>query len=568
MPNPNGSLAIDERVFGSIVIKEVLEHGPFGTSYLGHQELPARQVVVKVAHQSLMNTPAANAIAARFATEVQALSRIQHERLASVYMAGTYDESAPMTVLSHVQGTALSATLEHDRLDAVSTWHLFHDLGDLLATLHAQGITHPEFEPRNIVIGDELEDGRTTANVTGFGLRLLPGVASMTVEMEHAVRFFAPEQLCDALETRSNMFSLGAMLWWSLTGTRFLHDLIDTGSFVRYLVSLPSPPDIRAVEPTIPANVAGIVDGLLQPKPAERLSASEFCERWAGVLGDLARFVKARDARSTEPAAESGKLIPISATTERAPNAMAPMSPPRTVLLIDDSLERLCSIVGLLDEWELLTATTLAAAQQQASANALAAMVIPASLGELPAADVVAALSPAVGPAVAIVVFGDGPLSPALRSRRNVRLVGAHESTHLASIVQLLVTPPVSSAVPETRTSPRTPAQADILALAPLIADLAGSVESDDRPALQATADVLAGEAHDAGLTVLANKSERLGKVARHGTDATLRFLADAIENEFSNAFRRNETHAQSQASDNDGSAHISPVLSLQAEPQ
>jgi eukaryotic-like serine/threonine-protein kinase len=153
-----------------------LGRGASGVVYLAHDPRLDRKVAIKLLDAPLTVAESSEG-RARLLREAQAIARAPHPNVVAVYDIGTYElensESSGMfMVMEYVEGVDLQAWLEDSRKDADTgrPWwrdvvEVFMAAGRGLAAAHAVGVTHRDFKPSNVIVGD---DGR--ARVLDFGL--------------------------------------------------------------------------------------------------------------------------------------------------------------------------------------------------------------------------------------------------------------------------------------------------------------------------------------------------------------------------------------------------------------
>ncbi len=195
-------------------------------------------------------------------------------------------ECAPGTTLDTLlreRAGALSATFLHE---------VFGQLGRAVDAFHRVSVKHRDLSPTNVMIAED-DDGGVVVEVLDFGRGSIVGAA----------RYMAPEQVVGAASSASDLYAVGAILWWALTGTEFhpdgltLHDVMEAR-----LMGVPRA-DIRAEAPGVPSDVAELVADLLAFDPLERPSAQEFCSRWSA----LPWFAERPEHAQTLPPALQGR---------------------------------------------------------------------------------------------------------------------------------------------------------------------------------------------------------------------------------------------------------------------
>ncbi len=185
-------------------------------------------------------------------------------------------------VLEDFGGTSVRHVLAAGRPGVGETLRIGSRLADILARLHARDIVHKDINPRNVVVrrdtGDvSLIDFGLAASVSGTG-----DVDEPETRLEGTLNYIAPEQtgrMNRAVDHRSDLYSVGAMLYEMLTG-RPVFDATDRAELVHcHLARQPVP--AHEVEPTVPPAVSAIVTKLLSKNADDRYQGA-----W-GLKADL-----------------------------------------------------------------------------------------------------------------------------------------------------------------------------------------------------------------------------------------------------------------------------------------
>jgi len=267
---------LPERLSGHKVVG-VIGSGGMGRVLLAVDEGLGRQVAVKTLHPGLAADPR---LRDRFMREARALALLTHPNIVRIYNLGRQDE-APHFVMEYVPGAPLLDAARPLTLEQKVT--LFRKVVLAVSYLHENGIIHRDLKPANIRVGPDLEP-----RLLDFGLARRsqePGQVTRAGEVLGTPDYFSPEQARgeESLDARSDVFSLGTILYELLTGTAPFH-----------AASLPD--QIRRVcetDPALPRRLNGSIPGPLQNICLQCLEKK--CEdryQTAEELGDdLARFL-------------------------------------------------------------------------------------------------------------------------------------------------------------------------------------------------------------------------------------------------------------------------------------
>ncbi|MFZ0868987.1 MAG: serine/threonine-protein kinase [Candidatus Sulfotelmatobacter sp.] len=206
--------------FGRYEILTVLGRGAMGVVYKALDPKINRLVAIKTISLTAADSIEKEASRDRFFREAEAAGRLSHPRIVAIFdVDEDPDTLNPYIVMEYVAGRSLEEilTTESARLPLHTTLQLIQEVAEALDYAHLQGVVHRDVKPSNVIIGD---DGH--ARVADFGIAKLnvtdsgrPGPAWGTPA------YMSPEQLRgESVDGRSDLFSLGVMLYRMLTGHR------------------------------------------------------------------------------------------------------------------------------------------------------------------------------------------------------------------------------------------------------------------------------------------------------------------------------------------------------------
>ena len=276
---------------GRYEIVRELGRGGMGTVYLARQPAPDRQVALKVIQPWLLSEGARR----RFEVEVEILGRLSHPAIGRIYEAGLGGEGQPFYAMEYIEGPPIDAYLRERSAGTPELLRLFAEVCEAVHHAHVNGVIHRDLKPGNVLV-----DPSGQPKVIDFGIARVADYASgESVSVEGSIvgtlQYMSPEQLdgpSRALDTRSDIYSLGALLYELLTGRSHLgpRDLPLLETVRRIQEGHPLPPD--RVNRSLPPDLGWITVKCLAHDPAERYSsAAELAadlRRWLGQEAVLA----------------------------------------------------------------------------------------------------------------------------------------------------------------------------------------------------------------------------------------------------------------------------------------
>jgi serine/threonine-protein kinase len=276
--------------FDQYEILEELGRGGMGVVYKARQKGLDRLVAIKTL---LTGRFASEEQVRRFAAEARAAARLEHPHVVRVYAAGAV-HGQHYLVMEYVAGRSLADLLGDGPPGADAAARCLSAVADAVEHLHAHGIIHRDLKPSNILLG---ADGHPY--VTDFGIaKLLQGGGPQTVSgvIVGTPSYMPPEQAAGHVKEvgpRSDVYSLGAVLYEMLTGRPPFREESPLDTLVQVIEGEPEPP--RRLNPLIPRDLEAVCLKCLEKDPAARYSSA------AALAADLRRFLAGEEVAARPP---------------------------------------------------------------------------------------------------------------------------------------------------------------------------------------------------------------------------------------------------------------------------
>ena len=266
-------------------VLQLLGEGGMGAVYKAHDRELERDVALKLIRPELARNPE---ILQRFKHELILARQVTHRNVIRIFDLGQAEGYKYIT-MEYLDGRDLRSVLrEKGKLPPEEAAKIILQICRALEAAHAEGVIHRDLKPQNIML-----DANGRAYVMDFGIArsaYLPGM-TQTGALVGTPEYMSPEQAKgEKLDERSDLFSLGAILYELLNGVSPYHSDTPLATLWRRIQEKAKP--LTEIDPTIPKPLSDIVAKALEIEPQDRFTnAAEFAqalESWLGISPSMA----------------------------------------------------------------------------------------------------------------------------------------------------------------------------------------------------------------------------------------------------------------------------------------
>ena len=294
---------------GHYKILRKLGKGGMGEVFLARDEKLGRKIALKVLSQRAAGSEER---LERFRREAKAVAALNHPNIVTIYSVEEVGDHHFLT-MEYVEGKTLSEVVPRSGLGLEKFFEIAIPLADALSAAHEEGIIHRDLKPRNVMV-----DRKGRIRVLDFGLaKLLPtkpldGVDLDSTEPTEVLTgegkivgttpYMSPEQLRGRpLDARSDIFSLGILLYWMSTGHHPFGR--DSSADVISAILSANPPPVTEIKTDMPRHLGRVIRHCLEKDPSQRFQTALDVRN---ELGELREEVSSGTA-----AVSSESLFPV-----------------------------------------------------------------------------------------------------------------------------------------------------------------------------------------------------------------------------------------------------------------
>jgi serine/threonine-protein kinase len=283
-----------------------LGRGAMGVVYRAHDPNIGREVAIKTIHLDKQEAEAVE----RFRREAKAAGNLSHPNIITIYDAGE-DKGVFYIAMELLSGETLQQILAKGAMRVGEMIRIIEQVSAALDYAHARHVVHRDIKPANIMISGG------HVKVMDFGVaKIASTMATATNRVVGTPSYMSPEQIGGgAIDGRSDIFSMGAMLYEMAAGTRPFRG--ENIAAVMFQIMRADPAPLTDVNPSIPSGLNAVVRKALAKEPIARYQTG------SELIADLRSF----EALGTKESVQSVKASGASVGVRPAGSGEEPVSP-------------------------------------------------------------------------------------------------------------------------------------------------------------------------------------------------------------------------------------------------
>jgi TonB family protein len=257
---------------GDFVIDKRLGGGGFGTVYLARNRFMGTTCVIKRLHEQFASDPE---FVRKFVNEGRAIRRLRGcPHIVEVEHMTQSEDGHLILVMEFVPGGDLASLMETRIMSSDEVIEYARQIALGLQAAHQAGLVHRDIKPQNVLIGQD-STGRLRLKLIDFGIAADHLENHQTSVMRGgSIGYAAPEQWVRAgkeLDSRTDLYSLGATMYRMLTGQMPYPSVFDIGGWIDEVRKGPPMP-VNRLRPDVPLELSNLIQGLLAVRPEDRPS--------------------------------------------------------------------------------------------------------------------------------------------------------------------------------------------------------------------------------------------------------------------------------------------------------
>src|SRR5262245_14253131 len=340
---PPPAVAEPGQIGGYTIIRKLGEGG-MGAVYLAEDPRLGRKVAIKTMKPEVATSKLDRE---RFLREARAAAAVENDYIVPILHSGELADGSQFIVMPFLQGEPLDMRLKRESTPNFGIiLKVAREVAEGLAAAHAKGLIHRDIKPSNIWLEDDLTSKEPAqqirrCKILDFGLARSVEKGDAQITASGAIlgtpAYMAPEQARgEKLDHRADLFSLGVTLYRMATGQQPFTG--PTPMAVIISVATDTPPPVRTLAPTLPPELADLIDHLMSKDPAGRpQSAAEVAKTVRTLIKDFKEKKTTQTVRPVMPAA-SPPMAPGLALVV-PPAGPISQSVPQVVPTVEDSPE-------------------------------------------------------------------------------------------------------------------------------------------------------------------------------------------------------------------------------------
>jgi serine/threonine protein kinase len=309
---------------GRYEIDAELGRGAMGVVYRARDPKLDRIVAIKTVFLAGLDFTEDQEYRKRFVVEAKAAGRLSHRGIVTIFDVRE-EEPEPYLVMEYVKGQSLQELVSRKNrtLPLSTTLRLVQEIAEALHYAHTQGVIHRDIKPANILVA---EDGH--AKIADFGIAKL-NQTNLTLHGQAlgSPAYMAPEQLGDGdVDSRSDLFSLGVIFYYLLTGHRPFQGNSTTTVCFKLVNYEPVP--VSSFQANLSPELDNIVLRAMAKDPAQRYQTGMAMASDIERLREVSGFVNPADRAKTSVKRETipRYISDEAATTQRRSQSKAGLS--------------------------------------------------------------------------------------------------------------------------------------------------------------------------------------------------------------------------------------------------